>query len=106
MNRIYMVTTFTKMEKDDLGWPNTGSSNFIGWFSTERRAREFVINNECDIWETIYDYALIEEWYEGYSGYTLSAYWYKYNREIDKYEPILAPECTKNYCGFTNPWGK
>lgn len=61
MNRIYMVTTFTKMEKDDLGWPDTGSSNFIGWFSTERRARKFVINNECDIWETIYDYTLIEE---------------------------------------------
>lgn len=106
MNKIYMVTTFTKMEKDDLGWPDTGSSNFIGWFSAERRAREFVINNECDIWETIYDYALIEEWCEGYSGYTLDAYWYKYNREIDKYEPILAPERAKNFCGFTNPWGK
>ena len=105
MDRIYMVTTFTKMEKDDLGLPDLGSSNFIGWFSIERRASEFVINNECDIWETIYDYALIEEWREGYAGFALSAYWYKYNREIDKYEPILPPSYMNNYCGFTNPYG-
>ena len=91
MKKIWMITTFTKVEATDFSWPDFGYSNFIGWFSSERKAREFVINNTCDIWETIYDYALIEEWCEGYAGFAVNPYWYKYNKEIGKYEPILAP---------------
>lgn len=65
-------------------------------------AEEVVKNNMCDIWETCYNYAVIHEiGPELYPHYHSKTY-YKYNREINGYEPIEEPECLKHmdFCGI------
>ncbi len=57
---MYFVTTFSKLEKDELGWYNFGSIRTVGYYADLEDARKTVINNAGDICETIYDYAIIE----------------------------------------------
>lgn len=98
---IYFVSTCTKVE--GLNWVDLGSSNFIGWFSSLEDARKCVEENNCDIWETVYDYAFIEPYVEGFYGQDFSkdTLWFKYNKENNRYEEIPMPEITKNFCGLT-----
>jgi hypothetical protein len=59
-----------------------------------------VRNNVTDLWEYTYDYAVIEEYREGISGYTWRRWFFKYNQSIDEYQPIDEPtECT-HYASF------
>lgn len=102
---IYFITVVCKLGQDKYGRPDLGSRNFIGWCPSYDEAAEYVINNICDIWETIYDYAFIEPWDEGIYGMHPSqgVQWFKYNVATGKYEEIPTPECVKNFCGLTNP---
>lgn len=59
---LFIVTTFTKLEKDHkYDWYEFGDTRTVGIFPSLEEARNVVENNVCDIFETIYDYALIEE---------------------------------------------
>ncbi|MFD1357655.1 hypothetical protein ACFQ4X_07030 [Fictibacillus halophilus] len=62
---MYFITTFTKLEKSDLGWRELGSQRTIGYFTSLEDARDIVIHNQGDICETVYHYALIEKIEEG-----------------------------------------
>ena len=53
------------------------------------------------MWETIYDFAIIEEYLLGISGYNFNRWFYKYNIEKNTYELIDEPKELKHYCSFS-----
>lgn len=58
---LFYITTFAKLEKNKLGYYDFGSTRTVGCFPTLEAAQDIVIHNRCDLCETIYDYAMIEE---------------------------------------------
>ena len=101
---IYTILTMTRCEKDTNGWLDCGHERLVGFYTSLDDATNAVLENVCDLWETIYDYVVIEKVYEGLYGsttYGSQTWWFKWNRNLDKYEPMEQPEFTKCYCGFT-----
>jgi hypothetical protein len=67
------------------------------------RAQEIVERNEGDIWECSYHLVVIEavipNWLYG-SSYANERYWYRYNTDAERYEPIETPERYELTFGF------
>lgn len=74
----------------------------VGYYSTFENAETAVLNNACDIWETCYDYVVIENVDEGLYQYDQNAVWYKWNDLDEKYIKRIEgrPEQYKNIVGF------
>ncbi len=85
----------------DTKFPEFGSSRLVGWYSKFNDAYSLVSENLCDINETCYKYALIEECYEGVYNPADRRWWFEYNREKDQYMQISEPDFVKGFCGFT-----
>ena len=67
MNKIYTVMVMTDLTYDkQTKFPEFGSENLVGWYSEFQDAYSSVSGNCCDISETCYKYALIEEYEEGF----------------------------------------
>ena len=94
---IYLITVFDKLESDDRWGYNLGSTRSVGYRNSFELAEEVVKTNVCDIWEYCYDYACIEELGCELYPFAQRRWFYKYNREIDGYEPIEEPEYLKRY---------
>ena len=58
---MYFITTFTKMEEDRNSFWDFGNQRTPVYYTKLEDARDAVINNACDMYETIYEFALIEE---------------------------------------------
>lgn len=102
MNKIYTIMVMTDLKQDDLTkCPVFGSERFVGWYSNFEDAYSSVCENRCDINETCYDYALIEECEEGLYHPAFKRWWFKYDQEKDRYFQIDEPDFIKGYCGFT-----
>ena len=100
--KIYTIMTCEFLEEyEDTGLPNYGCDKIVGFYTDLETAKSIVVNNTTDLWETVYDYACIEEVEEGINHPGQLIQWYKYNREIDKYEEIPQPEIDKRVCGRT-----
>ena len=94
----WFITVFRKFD-DRFG---ISGSRTWGFYSNKDDALDTLINNRTDLWETIYDYAVIEPYYEGISGYDFDEdrMWFKYNEITDCYDHIDEPEKVKHYVGF------
>lgn len=95
-NPIYTITCMTRLETDELGWPNFGATAFMGFYHEWDDAIEAVIENWCDINETCYTYAVIEEILPGLYAYPRPRWFYKFNIDTKMYEPISEPEFMKH----------
>lgn len=82
-------------------FPDFGSERLVGWYSDFETARSSVSENVCDINETCYDYALIEECEEGLYNPSSNRWWFQFNRETDSYVQINEPDFMKKFSGFT-----
>jgi hypothetical protein len=98
---MFFITTFTKMEKTDLGCPDVGSSRTVGFVETFEEADQILKSNSCDIWETIYNWANIEEIGPGIYYFPDNVWWYKWDDEKHGFFPTEKPECTKGMCNFS-----
>ena len=69
---------------------------------TFKDAEEVVLNNIGDIWETCYDYAVINEINNCFYPCLISRKFYKFNKLTNSYKPIDEPEYFKNtiFCGI------
>ena len=90
-----------KIEIDGIGFPDFGSSFLCGYCVDKDVAFEAVKGNACDIIETCYNYAIIEEVEEGLYIATSKKWFLKYDKEKDLYEQIEEPDFLNLYCGFT-----
>ena len=66
---MYFITTIDSKD---------GDTRCVGYYKTFKEAERVVTNNECDIYETCYDYAIIEHIKEGLYQYDYHPTWYKY----------------------------
>ena len=71
-----------------------------GFYKDFSEAMATVRHNVTDLWETIYEYAIIEEYHEGIGGYNFNRWFFRYNQFTNEYVPIDEPEGLKHYAGF------
>lgn len=100
---VFIVTTLEKLEKeiDHAEWLETGCISTVGFFHELAEAQRAVIDNMCDINETVYDYAIIEEMPVGFYPYSTNSWFYKYNYKKDEYEAIEKPAIVPKHYVFS-----
>lgn len=101
-NKIYwFITVMGRCDMID-GFLHTRPTRCWGFYSNKEDALFALHTNMTDMWETIYNYAVLEPYMEGISGYDFETprEWFKYNKNTNSYEPIEEPEGVKNYAGF------
>lgn len=92
---MYFITQIEYNEKtDEL------INDCRGYFSSFKDAENVVVNNITDLYESCFNYVVIENIPEGLYQYDIFPRWYLYNKETGKYEETSEPEFTKNYVGF------
>lgn len=96
----WFITVMEKLEKDSKSFLHTGCTRCWGFYSNKEDALNTLHKNITDLWETIYDYAVLEEYCEGISNHTLNRQFFKYYMDKDGYFEIEEPECVKNTCDF------
>lgn len=98
----WFITVFEYCEKDALGWPKFGATRCWGFYSNKQDALNTLHENRTDLWETCYDYAVLEPYYEGISamGFKEDRQFFKYSIARDGYVEIEEPECCKHVVGF------
>ena len=94
---IYTITTIEVDKKDGFS-----SSRCVGFYYDLNEAKNAIEENRCDLFETCYLYAVIEESYEGIYPHIEKQLWYKYNLKKEKYEKCKKPEFAMGYgsCGI------
>lgn len=92
---MYFITTI-----EDFNEHSTKHSRCVGYFSDLNRAKEVLTENQCDLFETIYNYAVIEKVAEGLYQYDLNPLWFKWSREEECYKEIDKPKEARNIVGF------
>lgn len=95
--KIYTLTVMEKLEQDELGWPHFGSTRTVGWVPALNDAKECVHYNYADIWETCYDFAVIEEVEAGLYPCCANRWFFKFNTGTKFYEAIEEPEWMKTF---------
>jgi len=98
---IFVVTVFEmcKEEEDnnkECHSRNIGCTRSPCFKHTFEEAEEVVLNNIGDIWETCYDYAVIEEIDSKLYPRYITRKFYKYNQNIGGYEAIEELDCIKH----------
>lgn len=93
--KYYFITVFSLY--DDYG-PH--GIRCWGFYNNWYEADNTLSNNITDLWETFYDYGVIEEYGAGIGGYNFKRWFYKYNRETGFYDKIDEPKELKHYAGF------
>ena len=73
----------------------------VGFVHDLEDAIHLVTWNCGDIWETCYTYAVIEEVRPGLYPNSRKWWMFKYNHDIDRYEPIEVPEIFNNTLSLT-----
>jgi hypothetical protein len=95
---MYFITTFTKYELDQHGWPDTGATRTVGYYTNKKDAIDTVLENCGDIFEFTYTYAVIEYIEPGIYNPATERWFFKWNDETKQYDPIEAfVDCFGNY---------
>ena len=98
-NKVYwFITVFQRFDSYGIRGARTW-----GFFPNKEDALDALTNNRTDLWEHCYDYAVLEPYYEGISGYVFEEErtFFKYDYIENKYYPIgYEPEEVKHYAGF------
>lgn len=87
---MYFITTFTQYTKDSLGYPDIGSARTVGYYTEKEQAINAVLENRCDLWETIYTYAVVEHLEPGLYPLAMpeDRWFFKWNNDTKRYELI------------------
>lgn len=96
---IYVITVFSKIESlklsdgRDSGFPDLGSRCTWGFFYDKDIAIDSLNRNVTDMWETCYDYAVLEKVYPGvpFDAISEPPQFFKYNEEKNGYFMIPTP---------------
>ena len=94
---MYFITGFTKYEIDEkTKMPNIGYARTFGYYVNSNDAKEAVKYNYSDIFESMYDYMVIEHIEEGLYTPASGRLFFKWNHEKREYEEI---ELIEDHCG-------
>lgn len=89
--KYYFITVMEYMKVDNRGWHCFGNRRTWGFYTVFGEADRVLHNNVTDLHEGCYDYAVIEEYEEGISGYTGKSWWYEYTEWLGCYTRIDKP---------------
>lgn len=98
---MYFITCFEKTAYDHLGWPDMGSTRTFGFFSNKEEAFKALHLNYCDMWEYLYNYAVVEEIDYGIHPPVLSRQFFKYDNKRNGFFEIDEPKEFKNCTNIT-----
>lgn len=88
---IYVISTFTKNSLDEYGFPDYGAIRSVGYYKNYSDAAEVIKTNQCDIFESLYTYAVIETLPEGLYPSSSADYaveFYAWNFIQNRYERV------------------
>ncbi len=90
MNQIYLVTVLTDHERKRKGGP---TSRLWGWYPTFDEAEKSILENHGDLFECLYDYAVIESLAPGVQRIAKVEKWYKadWEHRTGPNHPTIAP---------------
>ena len=100
IQNIFLITCFTKCEKDENGFFNGGSQRSFGFRYSFEEAEETLNKNVCDMHETIYHYAVVEELGPYIHPTPESEIWFKWYSKRKGFFRIEKPEATNGFCNF------
>ena len=101
MQTYWFITVIEKIEYNTkYSGLNTGCTRCWGFYTSKDTAIQALHKNKTDMWETIYDYAVLEEYYEGISAPTLRRQFFKFDEEKYGYFEIDEPETVKHTWNF------
>jgi hypothetical protein len=101
---VYIVTVITELTYNKYVENLLPAGTWtVGIFKNYKEACKALKENRTDIWETVYDYGVIEEvdlnaLYPSLA--TNWTEWYKYSQKLDGYFPTDVPETLENYNGI------
>jgi len=103
-----IAETIHKKTKEDgtivekpTGFPDFGDCRVVGFYHEKDNAIDTVKQNGGDIYETCYDYAIVEKVEPGLYSCATERWVFKHNRETDGYDLIDEPAILKHACGLT-----
>lgn len=102
---IYTIYVCEKLEPliyesgKDSGFNDRGSDCVMGFFTEYNDCVRALHTNACDMFETCYNYACVEECIEGIAEPGMTKQWFKYNKEKNGYFEIPTPDRESNVCG-------
>lgn len=89
---MYFITGLTNIMTEetriDSEESKKHSTRCFGYYKEKENAISAVKSNMLDMWETCYNYIVIEEIGEGVHPLSSIVGWFKYNKEKNEYEPI------------------
>jgi hypothetical protein len=91
MEPIFVITTRRGLNVE-------ADERTIGWYGDLISAKATVENNFCDIHETVYEYAIIEEVHAGLYPDIQVEVWFQWKN--GKYVEIPKPEEIKDFCNW------
>ena len=92
---MFFVTTLYVDKNGELC-----TSRCVGYFETYEEAKDVVLNNILDIFERLYNYAVIEEVSPGLYELDLNPHWFKISDDYDSYHEIEKPKFAEHIVGF------
>lgn len=104
---MWFITTIEKVEyyeneNDIPAFPDFGDQRTWGYYSDREKAVQALHKNLTDMYEYLYDYALIEKFEEGICPYASpnNRQWFKWDSERKGYYEIEEPEVAKHVVNF------
>ena len=97
---MFFITCFKKIEKDKNGFLETGYARTFGFKESFEEAEKALNENRCDMRETIYNYAVVEEINAGIHPEVEMEAWFKWNEEKQGFYRIEKPEPVLHFCNF------
>ena len=97
---MYFITCFEKYEISKFSIPDIGSSRTFGYYPHKEWAVKDLHNNNCDIRETIYNYAVVEKISMGLYPVATETIYFKWDEEKHGFYEIDGADmqdCFGNY---------
>lgn len=97
---MWFITVMEKLEPNEYSFADTGCQRTWGYFNSKAMAVAALHSNCTDMWETIYNYAVLEEIGLGIANICEDRQWFKFDYKRNGYFEIEEPECVKHLCNF------
>ena len=97
---MYFITCFQKYEQTKCGVPDVGDYRTFGYYPHKERAIECLHNNNLDIHEDMYDYAVVEKIPMGLYPLADERIFFKWDEEKRGFFEIDGTEFANNFGNY------